>query len=217
MKVLLAEDDVDLGESICMALKEQCYIVDWYQDGIAADEAYKAGTYDVFILDIGLPKKNGFSIIDNNKALIKKTPIIILTSLSSTLDCVTGLNKGADDYITKPFELSELQARILSIVRRNKNLESLIIEHKDLKINIDNSLVYFKDKIISLPYKEFLLLKILMLNKGRALNKEQIIDKIYPAGEYIESNVVEAHVYNLRKIIGKGYIKTVRSFGYMMG
>lgn len=217
MKILLAEDDQDLGEGICIAFKREHYIVDWYQDGILAEQAFKNSSYDIFILDINLPRQDGFSIIDKNTAQVRKTPILILTALSDTSSCVKGLNKGADDYLVKPFEFDELKARILSIIRRHQNISSLILEHRDLKINIDDNLIHFKNKTLTIPYKEFTLLKVLMLNKTRTLTKEQIIEKMYCDDEYRESNVLEAHVYNLRKVLGKDYIKTIRNIGYRMG
>ncbi len=211
MKILLAEDDYKQGKQICQSLEQEHYVIDWYQDGALAEQAYKNGNYDLFILDIDLPKKDGFTIIDQNKESIRKTPILFVSHLK---DSVKGLNKGADDYIIKPFGFDELKARILSIIRRTKHLTSLIIEHRDITVNIDDNVVFLKGKPIKLPYKEFLLLKILILNKGRVLNREQIIDKLYSDNEYTQSNVLDAYVYRLRKIIGKDYIKTVNNIGY---
>ena len=213
MKILFAEDDTVLGQKVRQSLQQENYIVDWYQDGVLAEAAYRTGNYDLFILDVNLPRKSGFSIIDDNADSIRTIPIIFVSSLS---ECVKGLNKGADDYITKPFQFSELKARILSVIRRHKHLTSLVIEYRDLKMNLDDHQVYFRNQMMRIAYKEFLLLKMLMLNQGRVLTKEQIIEKISSADHYTESNVLEAHIYNLRKIIGKDYIRTVRSVGYTM-
>lgn len=215
MKVLLAEDDIRFGKNLYRLLEQENYIVDWYQDGILTEEGYNSGNYDVMLLDINLPKKSGFSILDDSK--IHKTPIIVLTSLSSVPDRIKGLNKGADDYLGKPFDFLELKARMLSVIRRNKNLGSLVLEHQDLKINIDANLVYFKGEVIKIPRKELLILKALMLKKGSTVNRAPLLEKIYSANHYIESNVLEAHIYNLRKILGKDYITTVHGIGYKIG
>ncbi len=217
MKILLAEDDPNIADNLIQNLKTQDYAVDWVENGILAEESIKGGHYDILILDLGLPGRDGIDVIDNLRKQKSQIPILILTAKSSTEDCVEALTLGADDYLTKPFKFEEVNARLLALVRRSQGRTSKAIKYRDVEIDPSKHQLSFRGKVLDVPRREFSLLATLMANPDHVMTREQLLGKLYTWDDDIASNVLEVHIHNLRKMLGKDYIKTVRGVGYKLG
>jgi DNA-binding response OmpR family regulator len=208
MKLLIIEDEINLANSI-----KDYFIKKWYQVDILNDgEVYLYENYDVILLDWMLPKKSGIDVLKE----IRKTsniPVIMLTAKDEIKNKVEALKIGADDYVTKPFDFEELEARIESVYRRSKNLASNILKYKEIEINLDNKTVKYKNKEIILKPKVYELLVFLIKNKNSFVSKRMIADELNIIDE---SNVIEVLIYNLRKVFGKDFIKTYRNLGYRL-
>ena len=208
MKILIVEDEYNLANLIKEYFIQRKYQVDILKDGDIC--CYE--TYDVIILDWMLPKKSGIEILKE----IREThniPILMLTAKNEIKNKVEALKIGADDYITKPFDFEELEARVESIYRRSKNLSSNILKYKDIKIDLDKKIVWNNSEEIQLTSKVYELLVLFIYNKNSFLSKGFIADKLDIIDE---SNVIEVLIYNLRKIFGKNFIKTYRNLGYRL-
>lgn len=216
MRLLLVEDDRLLGEGIETGLKHQAYIVDWLQDGEAALLAILHEDYDAVVLDVGLPRKNGFEVLKEVRKKGKKVPVLILTALDAIEDRVAGLDAGADDYLPKPFDLNELYARIRALIRRSAGRAEAKIIHGELELDPASHQVNFKGKLVDLSRREYTVLLELMENRGRVLSRRQLEQGLYGLGEEVESNAVEVHVHHIRKKINNSLIKTVRGVGYII-
>ncbi len=212
MKILLVEDDQLLGDGIAAGLDQAGLTVDWVQDGQQADTALITGSYDAVVLDLGLPKLSGMEVLKRARASGKTLPIIILTAHGAVADRVAGLDAGADDYLTKPFDLTELQARLRALLRRAKGYADSVITQGDLRLDPASHSVYLADKLIELSAREFTILYTLLLNAGRVMSKAQL----YGWGDEVESNTVEVFVHHLRRKLTPELILTVRGVGYMI-
>ena len=216
MRLLLVEDDRLLGEGIEMGLKQQAYTVDWLQDGEAAVLAMLHEDYDAVVLDIGLPRKNGIEVLKEVRRKGRMEPVLILTALDAIEDRVAGLDAGADDYLTKPFDLNELYARIRALIRRSAGRAEAKIIHGDLELDPASHKVNFSGKPVDLSRREYTVLLELMENRGRVLSRRQLEQGLYGLGEEVESNAVEVHVHHIRKKIDSKLIRTVRGVGYII-
>ena len=216
MRLLLVEDDRLLGEGIEMGLKQQAYTVDWLQDGEAAVLAMLHEDYDAVVLDIGLPRKNGIEVLKDVRRKGRMAPVLILTALDAIEDRVAGLDAGADDYLTKPFDLNELYARIRALIRRSAGRAEAKIIHGDLELDPASHKVNFSGKPVDLSRREYTVLLELMENRGRVLSRRQLEQGLYGLGEEVESNAVEVHVHHIRKKIDSKLIRTVRGVGYII-
>ena len=216
MKVLLVEDDKLLGDGIAAGLTQAGLTVDWVQDGQQADTALLTGSYDAVVLDLGLPKLSGMEVLKRARASGKTLPIIILTAHGAVADRVAGLDAGADDYLTKPFDLTELQARLRALLRRSKGYADSIITQGELRVEPASHSVYLADKLIELSAREFTILYTLLLNAGRVMSKAQLEEQLYGWGDEVESNTVEVFVHHLRRKLTPELILTVRGVGYMI-
>ena len=216
MRLLLVEDDRLLGEGIEMGLKQQAYTVDWLQDGEAAVLAMLHEDYDAVVLDIGLPRKNGIEVLKEVRRKGSMAPVLILTALDAIEDRVAGLDAGADDYLTKPFDLNELYARIRALIRRSAGRAEAKIIHGDLELDPASHKVNFSGKPVDLSRREYTVLLELMENRGRVLSRRQLEQGLYGLGEEVESNAVEVHVHHIRKKIDSKLIRTVRGVGYII-
>ena len=216
MRLLLVEDDRLLGEGIEMGLKQQAYTVDWLQDGEAAVLAMQHEDYDAVVLDIGLPRKNGIEVLKEVRRKGSMAPVLILTALDAIEDRVAGLDAGADDYLTKPFDLNELYARIRALIRRSAGRAEAKIIHGDLELDPASHQVNFSGKPVDLSRREYTVLLELMENRGRVLSRRQLEQGLYGLGEEVESNAVEVHVHHIRKKIDSKLIRTVRGVGYII-
>jgi two-component system, OmpR family, response regulator QseB len=218
MRILLVEDDTLLGDGINEGLRTSGYTVDWVKDGKCAYEVLcsKHESFDIIVLDLGLPKMSGLEVL---KAIREKniaTPVLILTAFETVDDRIKGLDAGADDYITKPFDLAELNARLRALLRRSKERAQPTISHGDIVIDPASHIVTKGGETMMVSRREFSLLQKLLENAGRVISREQLNQTLYGWGENIDSNALEVHIHNLRKRFGQGLIRTIRGVGYMI-
>ncbi len=216
MRILLIEDDLLIGEGIQVGLEKSGFTIDWITDGLEGKEALDQTFYDAVILDLGLPGKDGLSILKEWRNAGKTEPVLILTAQGNLQERVNGLNSGADDYLGKPFSLLELVARIRALIRRNYTCPDPLLTHGDISFNQATGKAYFMDKELDLPRKELLLLELFLLNQGRIMSREIIEDKMYSWDDDIQSNTVEVHIHNLRRKLERSVIRTVHKIGYIM-
>ena len=214
MRILLTEDNFIVGKSIKQILENKKYLVDWVQDGESCETALKTTNFDIIILDINLPDISGIEIIKKIRAKKNYTPILVVSARNSIENKIEGLDLGADDYLTKPFDYEELLARIKSLHRRNKGVVDNILTFKDIELDVNQHLVKFQKKIVEVSPKEFAILKILLENIDRPISKNQLEEAIYSWDNSIESNAIEVFIHNLRKKIPIEFIATVRGIGY---
>ena len=217
MRVLLVEDDPLIGNGLQIGLRQEGFAVDWVQDGHAASLALKNGVYELILLDLGLPKQDGLSLLDKLRQQKDTTPVIIITARNTVTDRVSGLDGGADDYLVKPFALEELLARIRVIVRRQSGRAQTILEAGALKLDPAQHRVWLHDTEVFVTVKEFSLLHELMREPETLISREKLEEKLYGWDEEIESNAIQVHVYNLRQKLGAKAIHTVRGVGYRIG
>ena len=221
MKVLIIEDEYSLADAIRESLEREHLDVTIVTNGIDGENEALTGLYDLILLDIMLPKKNGFEVLGTLKGEKLKTPIIILTAKSMMEDKLNGLENGADDYITKPFHMKELIARVKIILRRSSNLESInVLSFGDLILDLSSGKLKCHDNCVTINGKELSLIEILLINKGQIVSKEVLTDKIWGYDSDAEYNSVEVYISFLRKKIGllksNVCISTVRGIGYKL-
>ncbi len=216
MRLLLAEDDPLLGEGLKTALGREGYTVDWLKDGQQALQALTTEEYVAVILDLGLPNLDGHQILKKARAREVATPVLVLTARDGLCDKVTSLDMGADDYLSKPFEIEELFARIRALIRRSSGRSQPSLRYDDLLIDPATHQVSKKGKPVPLSNKEFSLLLYMLEHQGRPLSRSQLESQLYGWDQEVASNALQVHIHNLRKKLGKKLIKTVRGFGYMV-
>ena len=217
MRVLLVEDDILIGDGLNIGLQKMGFIVDWFQDGNDAFEALFQAPYDAIILDLGLPGRNGLSILKEWRLNKRKEPVLILTARGDVDQRVIGLDSGADDYLAKPFALTEVAARLKALIRRSKDRVDPIITHGSIIYYPETRTVFKESVEIILAPKELRLLELLLMNPNKVFTKELIENKLYSWDDEIQSNAVEVHVHHLRKKLGKTIIKTINKIGYILG
>jgi two-component system response regulator QseB len=216
MRLLLVEDDAMIGEGIRKGLRQEGFVVDWAQDGAAADAALRGEAYAVVLLDLGLPRKDGFTLLRELRSRKNRVPVLILTARGAVADRVKGLDHGADDYLVKPFDLDELAARIRALQRRQAGRSEPVMSFGALTLDPSARKVTFGGRAIPVSAREYALLGALLERPGAALSRSQIEQRLYGWGEEVASNSVEVHVHNLRKKLGEGAIRTVRGVGYAL-
>ncbi|OGT33727.1 MAG: DNA-binding response regulator [Gammaproteobacteria bacterium RBG_16_51_14] len=214
MRILLAEDDPILGDGIATGLREYGFTVNWLTDGKAIETALDSEKYEVLILDIGLPGKSGLEILENLRRKNNNLPVLILTARDTVHDRIRGLDTGADDYMIKPFDLNELAARIRALIRRHHGRVSPTLEHRNIVMDPAGFTVTLDNEPVRLTRREFLILKLLLENRGIVLTRNSMEESLYPWDEGISSNTIEVHIHHLRKKFGSDMIKTVREVGY---
>ena len=221
MKILIIEDEYSLADAIAETLKKENFSVNIVTDGEEGEDEALSGIYDLILLDIMLPNKDGFKILKTLREEKNKTPIIILTAKSEIEDKLNGLENGADDYITKPFHMKELVARIKVILRRKTNAEDTnVLEFHDLKLDLNTGKMISNDNEIAINGKELELLEVLLLSKNQIVSREKIENKIWGYNSDAEYNNVEVYLSFIRKklklIKSNVKIKAVRGIGYKM-
>lgn len=216
MRILLVEDDAMIGESVRVGLRRDGFTVDWVRDGRAAELALANGVYDLMLLDLGLPKKDGLEVLKSMRRQGNRTPVLILTARDSVSDRITGLDSGADDYLVKPFDLDELAARIRALLRRHAGRADTLIQCGELTLNPATRETTFGGKPLTLSARELAVLEALLERPGAVLSREQLEEKLYGWNEEVESNAIEVYIHGLRKKLGADFIKTIRGVGYMV-
>lgn len=220
MRVLLVEDDELIATAVEDGLKQKAYAVDVMHDGSEAEYAPEDVNYDCILLDLGLPGIDGVTLLRKWRESRISTPVIIITARDGLDDRIRGLDIGADDYVVKPFDLSELLARIRAVTRRStQGSKTSVLSNGVISLDTVSHEVLIKDEngntsAVNLTAREFSLLETLMQRPGAVLSREKIEDKIYSYGEEVESNAVEFLIHNLRKKIGQQQIKNVRGVGW---
>jgi len=216
MRILLVEDDNLLGDGIQAGLGQAGFGVDWAKDGVAGELSLKTGEYAGVVLDLGLPRLSGLELLQRLRAGGNRMPVLILTARDAVEDRVKGLDAGADDYVVKPFDLSELAARLRALVRRSRGEAAPTLRVGELELDPAARSVTYRGGAVELSQREFALLQELMLNAGRVLSREQLSQRLYSWSEEIESNAIEVHVHHLRKKLAPELLRTVRGVGYVM-
>ena len=216
MRLLLVEDDPMIGESVRKGMQQDGFAVDWVQDGRAAELALETNPYDALLLDLGLPRKGGLEVLASLRRRGNPIPVLVLTARDSVADRVKGLDTGADDYLVKPFDLSELAARIRALLRRKAGRTDPIVQVGDLILNPATHEVSLDGKPVALSAREFSLLHALVERPGAVLSPAQIEEKLYGWGDEVESNTVEVYIHALRRKLGAKVIRNVRGVGYMV-
>lgn len=214
MRVLLVEDDEQLGESLETALRLEQYAVDWLRSGEPVRATLGATPYDLLILDLGLPGVPGMQVLRQLRADKHALPVLLLTARHTLEDKVDGLDSGADDYLTKPFEIDELFARIRSLLRRREDRRLTRLEVAEISLDPAEKLVEFQGESLDLTAREFAILEILVRNAGRFVSRQRLEEGIYSWGEEVGSNTVEVYISRLRKRFGSTLIETMRGVGY---
>lgn len=216
MRILLAEDDKALGEGIRTALKPEGYTVDWVQDGASALHALSHESFELCVLDLGLPRMDGLEVLRSLRGAGNPLPVLVLTARDATSDRIAGLDAGADDYLIKPFDVAELKARLRALLRRSFGRVESALEYRGIRLEPDTQRVTFHGEQVNLPRKEFLLLHELLAQPGRVLTRDKLQQVLYGWGEEVESNALEVHVHHLRKKFFAELIRTVRGVGYLV-
>ena len=217
MHLLLVEDDHLVAQGLCRSLRQEGYSVEHSATVKHALQCLGSGEIELVILDLGLPDGDGSQILKHIKAQKKVIPVVILTARSSIDDKVQGLDMGADDYLAKPFEPAELFARLRVASRRVNQAQSSLLQCGDVTMDTSAHSVTLNDELLSLPRKEYMLLKALLENQGRVQSKQQLENKPYQWGEEVGSNTIEVHIHHLRKKFPSDFIKTLRGIGYVVG
>ena len=216
MQILLVEDDVALVEALRKALVTEGFAVNCLSKGKHAIESVKTELPDMLILDLGLPDIDGLDALREIRLVSADLPILILTARASLDDKITGLDLGADDYLTKPFDVHELLARIRVIERRASSSKHAGLAVGDVRLDTLSHQIFVAEKTVAISHREFMLLKALMENAGRVLTKANIESKLYSWGEEVSSNAIEVHIHNLRKKLPPKFIETLRGVGYII-
>jgi two-component system OmpR family response regulator len=218
VRILLVEDDVMLAEAITRALTQSAHAVDNARTGEEADHALATSDYDLVVLDVGLPQIDGFEVLRRLRARRSTVPVLMLTVNDALEDLVTGLDLGADDYLTKPFRLSELEARVRALIRRAHASTSSDLSHGRLRLDMAGRRLYLDGQPMELSARELAVIELLLLREGKVVTKQQIVDHLYGWEDASSSNAVEVFVHRLRKKLeGSGVtIATVRGMGYLV-
>ncbi len=220
MKILVVEDNPNIVNFLQKALEQQGYAIDIASDGKEGFYLATTNSYDIILLDIMLPYINGIDLCKDLRTYKINTPILILTAKEESEDIITGLDSGADDYMTKPFVLNELLARIRVLLRRNLTTCNNVLEFKDLKLDIVKKTLIRDKKNIELTAKEFAILELLVKNQNSIVSESMIIESVWDMNYVNASNLVKVYIYRLRNKINKGfkerYINNIKNFGYSL-
>ncbi|ODU58696.1 MAG: DNA-binding response regulator [Comamonadaceae bacterium SCN 68-20] len=216
MRLLLVEDDPMIGEAVRDLLRAERYAVDWATDGDMADAALSTQAYDLVLLDLGLPRRDGLAVLRALRARKDRTPVLIATARDGVAQRVQGLDAGADDYVLKPYDLEELLARIRALLRRAAGRAEPVYEHQGVSVTPATREVRVQGRPVALSAREWAVLEALIARPGTVLSRQQLEDKLYGWGGEISSNAVEVYIHGLRKKLGAHLVLNVRGLGYMV-
>jgi two-component system response regulator QseB len=216
MHLLVTEDDLMLGRSLCDVLRREAYTVDWATDGEAAQDILAHGAIDLVVLDLGLPKVDGMTLLHWLRARGDATPVLILTARDQVADRVEGLDGGADDYLVKPFDLHELLARLRVMGRRRTGRADPRIRHLGIVLDPVSREVSYNDAPVPLTRREYALLLALLEQPGRVWTREELAGRLYADGVELHSNAIEVHVHALRRKLAPALIQSARGVGYLV-
>jgi two-component system response regulator QseB len=214
MRVLVVEDDPMIGRAVADGLQSEGYAVDVVRDGAAAELALLHGPYDLAVLDLGLPRKDGFDVLKSLRHARVDVPVLIITARDAVADRIAGLDHGADDYMVKPFDLDEFLARARAVVRRRAGRVSPEIAYGALTLDPVKRAVTLRGARVELSAREFAVLEALMREPGAVVSRSKLEDSVYGWGEEVGSNSVEVHLHHLRRKLDPALIRNVRGVGY---
>ncbi|MFV0664899.1 response regulator [Denitromonas sp.] len=216
MRILLVEDDAMIGASVQRGLRQGGHAVDWVRDGVAAGLALHDTPYDLLLLDLGLPKRDGIEVLRELRASGNPLPVLVLTARDAVSERIRGLDAGADDYVLKPFDLDELAARVRALARRGRGAAEPVLSRGALVLNPAAHAVTLDGAPVKLSAREFALLEALFEADGKPLSRTRLEERVYGWGEEVESNAIEVHIHALRRKLGTGWIRNLRGVGYYL-
>ncbi|MBU6437607.1 MAG: response regulator transcription factor [Betaproteobacteria bacterium] len=216
MRLLLVEDDVMIGEQVLDLLRAEHFAVDWVKDGDTADTALRAQSYDLLLLDLGLPRKDGLEVLRALRSRRQRLPVLVATARDAVPQRIAGLDAGADDYVVKPYDVDELLARIRALLRRAAGRAEPVYEHLGVCINPATREVTVNGEPVVLSAREWAVLEPLLARPGMVLSRAQLEEKLYGWKDEISSNAVEVYIHGLRRKLGAELIRNVRGVGYMV-
>jgi two-component system response regulator QseB len=216
MRLLLVEDDAMIGAAAREGLRQEGHAVDWVRDGPQAEAAAANGVYDLVLLDLGLPRRDGLAVLRNLRAKHNEVPVLVITARDAVADRVAGLDAGADDYLVKPFDFDELAARVRAVLRRRAGRAAAVLRVGELELDTAAHQVRWKGRDVALSAREYALLEALADRPGAFLSRSQLEERLYGWEEEIGSNAVEVHIHALRRKLDPALIRNVRGLGYSL-
>ena len=216
MRLLLAEDDQMIGESVQRGLRQEGYAVDWVRDGLSAERAMADHQYDLVLLDLGLPRKDGIRLLEDLRRQRNRVPVLVITARDAVAERVRGLDAGADDYLAKPFDFNELSARIRALARRQSGRAEPEIVIGALRVNLASHEVFLAEVPVALSAREFSLLSALIEQPGVPISRARLEERIYGWNEEVESNAVEVYIHSLRRKLAPEWVRNLRGVGYFV-
>jgi DNA-binding response OmpR family regulator len=216
MRLLLVEDDTMIGESVLDLLRDEGYAVDWVKDGEVALSVLADESYDLIILDLGLPKCDGLTVLRTLRDRKNRTPVLVATARDAIAQRIEGLDTGADDYIVKPYDMGEVLARIRSLVRRSVGRAEPVYEFAGVSIDPATHELKVDGQAVVVSAREWAILEMLLARPGVVLSRKQLEERLYSWKDGVNSNAIEVHIHSLRKKIGAELIQNVRGVGYMI-
>jgi DNA-binding response OmpR family regulator len=218
VRILVAEDDGLLGDAITEHLRHGGHAVDWVRDGIAADAALRSQSFQLVVLDLGLPRMSGRDVLAHLRARAASTPVLIITAADAIADRVAGLDAGADDYLVKPFELAEREARVRALIRRSHGHDRNVLVHGPLAFDSVARAATVAGDVLDLSARELAMLELLLLRSGRVISKEQFVEHLCGFDDNVTANAIEVYVHRLRRKLDPVgiHVQTVRGLGYFV-
>ena len=216
MRLLLVEDDTMIGEAVLQVLRTENYAVDWVRDGVMAEQALRSEQYDLVLLDLGLPKRDGLEVLRGLRSRRSPVPVLIATARDAVGNRIAGLDAGADDYVVKPYDTDELLARIRALLRRAAGRAEPVFEYKGIRLNPATHEATLGGRPVSLSAREWAVLEPLLVRPGAVLSRVQLEEKLFSWKDDISSNAVEVYIHGVRKKLGNDVIQTVRGLGYLV-
>jgi two-component system, OmpR family, response regulator len=214
VRILLVEDDDMLGEAVRDGLRQESYVVDWVQDGGAARAALSTAVFSAIVLDLGLPRTDGLSVLRWLRQSGQTTPVVIVTARDGVTDRITGLDAGADDYLIKPFDIDELTARLRAITRRVVGYAESMLTVGEVALDLNQRMVTCQGELAALTAREYAVVELLMRKAGCLVTRAEIEEELYGFEDDIASNAIEVHIHNLRRKLGPDFISNVKGRGY---